>query len=332
MLYVQPYAEGSAKILDWEKLPNSPRFGMPVKYQLTLEGMDGTTLNLPVHYTRILHIVERPKSSNVYGTPRLKRCYNRLIDAEKVAGGSGEMFWRGARPGRAVTSEEPINNPQVKEELQAQLDEFDNGLRRTLKLLGFKIQEFQQQVSSPKEHLDSILRMISISEGIPKRILEGSERGELASSQDGQDWGKRIRKRQVNFCEAKIIRPFIDYLVKFKVLPVPADNKYEVKWVDPMPTTRSEEASIALKEAQAIQAYVTSPGALDVMPLEAFLRFVLRWDKNKIAVVKQLLEEQGGLANALDAISAAQNPSGIEEDNPEEGKAISTESSGQKTA
>ena len=121
----------------------------------------------------------------VNGLPRLEAVFNRLLDLEKIVGGSAEMFWRGARPGfQGIVSEGYNMTDEDIDELQKQLDEYEHGLRRFLINRGVSLDALAQQVSDPRNHVDVQLQMISAITGIPRRILTGSERGELASTED----------------------------------------------------------------------------------------------------------------------------------------------------
>jgi hypothetical protein len=131
--YVKPLSEVSAKIQEWDNNPNSERYGFPQIYQLTLELADTSTITINVHYSRIIHIPGQLLEGEIEGMPRLEAVFNRLLDLEKVVGGSAEMFWRGARPGfQGIVSEGYEMSKEDEAELQKQLDEYEHGLRRFL--------------------------------------------------------------------------------------------------------------------------------------------------------------------------------------------------------
>ena len=78
---------------------------------------------------------------------------------------------------------------------------------------------------------DAILTQIAGSKAIPKRILTGSEMGELASSQDRDNWKDQINGRQTGYAGPYIVRPLVDRLIKYGYLPTPkkGPREYEVR-------------------------------------------------------------------------------------------------------
>jgi hypothetical protein len=188
LLYLRPFHQGNAKPKAWVKNRFSRRFGLPESYELQLrnvevEGVSSKT----VHHSRVLHVAEGLLQDDIYGTPRLQAVFNRLQDLELVSGGSAEMFWRGAFPGLGIKTEKDSGfewTDDEKDSLEEELEAYIHGLQRYLRLEGLDIKELAQQVADPSKHVGVLLDLVAGATGIPKRILIGSERGELASSQD----------------------------------------------------------------------------------------------------------------------------------------------------
>jgi len=292
LLYVQPYAEGSAEIVEWEKNENSPRFGLPTLYNLSIV-MPGSVSNITkrkVHYTRIIHLAEGVLDNEVYGEPRLQSVFNRVQDLEKLAGGSAEMFWQGALGGKAFsTADGATLSPQTAEDLQNEIDDYVHGLRRYLRLQNMEVQDIAPAVSDPSSHIEAQLDLISGDTGIPKRILIGSERGELASSQDETNWLNRVQERRKRYAEPFILRPLVDTLILHGILPTPKDG-YQVFWPDLWSTSETEKATVAKTKTDAIVAYVGAMGADQVVPPEFFLEEVLGFDTDQIERIKDFLK------------------------------------------
>src|SRR5678815_446086 len=78
----------------------------------------------------------------------------------------------------------------------------------------------------------AIITQIAGAKAIPKRILTGSEMGELASSQDRDNWKDQVQGRQTGYAGPYIVRPLVDRLVKYGYLPPPKEGPlaYEVRW------------------------------------------------------------------------------------------------------
>ena len=100
LLYVRPLGEAHAQIDKLVSNTKDPRYGLPEYYTIEYTETDSTTtVSLKAHHSRVIHVTTELLESEVYGIPVLESVWNRLLDLEKLVGGSAEMFWRGARPG-----------------------------------------------------------------------------------------------------------------------------------------------------------------------------------------------------------------------------------------
>jgi hypothetical protein len=108
-----------------------------------------------------------------------------------------------------------------KADVRNQIENYVNSLQRYLALTGMSAKTLAPQVSDPSSQIDKHLEAICIQLGIPKRIFMGSERGELASSQDDASWNDRLKARQQGYITPRIIVPFVDRLIAVGVLPEP---------------------------------------------------------------------------------------------------------------
>lgn len=290
LLYVKAYSEGSVDISEWENDPQNERYGQPTVYELkiTEPGTEQREHLMRVHYTRIIHVPGgKLQESDIYGKPRLQPVFNRLKDLEKIVGGSGEMFWRGARPGYQGTVNPDYEMGETEREgVQDEVDEYERKLRRILLLEGVKLEALAPQVEDPTAHVDVQIQMISSATGIPKRILTGSERGELASSEDRTTWLEQIQQRQLEFAEQRIIRPFVMRCMAYGILPPPqASNEWFVEWPDLWAVSDQQQAQTGQIRAAAIKAYVEA-GGMDIVPPESFLRLFLGLDDDQIEQIK----------------------------------------------
>lgn len=313
LLYIKPYDEGSVEILTFDTNAKSERFGLPLIYGVKMTMEDGkTSQDFRVHYSRIVHIVDDVLDSEIYGIPSLEPVFNRLQDLEKIVGGDGEMFWRGARPGyQGVTDPDFQVTPESKADAKDQIDEFEHNLRRIIISEGYELKALAQEISDPKSHVDVQLQMISAEKGIPKRILVGSERGELASSQDSDEWKEYVQTRREEHAEPHIIQPFIDVCLKYKILPTPQSGDYSILWKDLFTKSEKEKTEIGKNRATAIREYMTSPMVSMIFPPKAFMEFCMGLDDDQIARVMKLSEEevQGMFKEFQDAqLEAATNP------------------------
>jgi hypothetical protein len=273
LLYIMPFSELNARIHRCETYHHSVNYGKPLLYSLKMMTPEGQSNDILVHHTRVLHIAEGALDNDVFGVPRLEPVYNRLLDLEKVVGGSAEIFWLNGRGGLSLNADKDveIGDPKL---LEKNVDDYINSLVRFIKTRGVQVKPLNLSVHSPDKHVSVILDLISGATGIPKRILVGSERGELASTQDSTNWMSRVKERCANYCEPLILRPFIQKLIALSVLPSP--TKYSLFWGDSDTISELDKATIAHKKAQALATYVNSQGGDLVIPPKQFVEEILK--------------------------------------------------------
>lgn len=293
LLYVKPFSQNSAAITTYESDVKNERYGYPLLYEIQVQDVSsGSSSTVKVHYSRVIHIIDKPLESEISGEPRLKVVFNRLYDLEKLVGGSAEMFWRGARPGYAAKIDKDfMATTAFKEGLQTQVDEYEHNLRRILAVEGIDWQSLAQQVADPKSHVDVQIQMISAVTGIPKRILTGSERGELSSSQDRDEWNSYIQNRRDDHAEPRIVRPFVDKLIEIGVLPKPSSGEYQVEWSDLFAQSEKEQVAIGKERALALQSYVANPMAEAIVPPSAFFEKFLGFSQDDIDLISEMVDQ-----------------------------------------
>ena len=263
LIWLRPYSEASVEIKKFVTDPGDERYGLPEMYQVTTGNPYDTqaTKTLQVHHSRIIHIAEGLKEDDVYGTPRLEDVYNYLLDLSKVSGGGAEMFWLGARKGLvAKTDSENQLDEETVEKLEERAQEYFHDLRRMITTQGFDIKDLGSDVADPSNHKDMLLELIAGSKGIPKRVLTGSERGELASSQDERALQSRTVEHRQNFVVPSILRPLVDRFIGLGVVKKPS-NDYIAEWPQGSELNAKEQAEVAAKKAQAVKAYMSTPQA-----------------------------------------------------------------------
>ena len=305
LLYVKPFGEGSVTIDEWETDTSNERYGMPRYYKVLAgePGNDGVGTEITVHHSRVIHIVGESLSSDVYGRPRLKPVVNRLEDLEKIFGGDAEMFWRGARPGyTAIGKDDYEMSDTAWEDLEDELDKYEHDLRRFITAQGIDIKTLEQQVADPINHIDVQLQAISAKTNIPKRILIGSERGELSSSQDQNEWLSYIKTRMEEFAEPQILRPFIDKCMEHGIL-TKVEN-YNVLWEDLFAQSEKEKVDLGKARADALKVYADSPYAADILPAVLAYKYLLGFTEEQAEEIQQAAddaaEDEAVMAEKLD--------------------------------
>lgn len=297
LLYLKPLSEDSAKINTYETNSTSPRFGLPVLYTITFETTgDTASISVNVHYTRVIHIVDDILESEIEGTPRLNAVFNRLIDLEKIVGGDGEMFWKGARPGyNAKVDEDYAMTPAAQAKLMEDIEEYERNLKRFLVTQGMSLESLAQQLSDPSEHVKVQLQMISASTNIPLRILLGTEEGKLAGEQDSDEWKTYIQTRREEYAETRILRPFIKRLMELNILPPAGKDGYNIKWEDLFSVSEGQKAIVGKDRAAALKEYTTNPIAETIIPPKAFMEFFLGLTPDQIELINEMSDAEIGI-------------------------------------
>lgn len=286
VLYLTPLGEDRATIAEFEEDKTSERYGLPKTYLLTLGTPKSSALigrGIPggqakVHWSRVLHVAEGVLEDDVYGEPRLRAVFDRLDDLDKVLAGGAEASWKRADPGMQLELDPTVKfTTTERDNIEAQITEYQNNLRRILQTRGVKINQLANSVAGFGPNADAIMDQIAGTTGIPKRILMGSERGELSSTQDRENWAARVQERRKLFAEPLVL-DLVKRLVKAGALPEP--KQLEIQWPKVEELSEATKAEIAGAYANANAAQKAVDGnplvtgdeirskVLDLGPLE----------------------------------------------------------------
>ena len=338
LTFIGVYPESLARIIRLDRDRKSKRYGRPEMYSITFndpytqspKATIGALMETrDVHHSRVLHVADNLFSSEVYGIPRQQPVLNPIMDIQKVRGGSAEMYWRGAFPGLSLETHPQLSlmsgGGKVKVDQQGMRDmmeQYFNGLQRYLSLTGYSAKTLSPTVVDPTPQIAAYIEAICIKLGCPVRIFKGSERGELASSQDDAAWNDRLRFRQANYVTPRIIVPFVDKLIRLGVLPKPAKTKkevtankknglitvnkfgrrllvnaetgkvegeesqggYSIHWPDLTSQTQQEKAEVASKKTAALAAYVA--GQVEtIMPPQDYYTAIMGMDEEEATAI-----------------------------------------------
>lgn len=305
--YLRVFDESQVQVLELDKDPTSPRYGQPVRYNIRLQDVTQDTMQpasgvdmtvVEVHWSRVVHVPSDVYvGSEIYGSPRQRPVIKPLYNLQKIHGASGEGYYRGSFPGYSIES-----NPELgtdvdfdPEATKDQMEQYMNSLQRYMVNIGFQVKSLAPQVSAPTEQIDVEVTAICICIGCPKRVFMGSERGELASNQDDATFNDRLRNRQIKYIIPRIIVPLIDRLIRLGVLPQP--ESYTIKFPDLSAASASQQASIALTEAQVLQTLVQG-GVLETMidPMSVYTK-LLKWKREDAEATLESTKEHLGAMN-----------------------------------
>lgn len=282
LVYMQAFGEWDASISKWEPDTRNKRFGLPVEYNIIMRQGNDVGSNQPmvrgdaqvgtskkVHWSRIIHIAENCDTSDVYGESRLECVFNDLTNLEKILACAGEGFWRACFAGISFEADKDVDLTQTSAQFTEEIDAYTHDLQRYMRLQGITAKPLSVSVGDPRGSVETTIQMISAATGIPQRILTGSERGEMASTQDRENWNSRVDERRKVFAEPFILRAFIDRLIDLGALPEPTEEDesggfvYIVEWPEMVEMTAGEKADLDSKRLQATSTYIN--GGIDAM-------------------------------------------------------------------
>ena len=246
-----------ANIDSFETDIHSPRFGEPVGYRIrTPVANNSAELNSRiVHWSRVIHVAERALYDEVYGEPALQRPWNLLDDLEKVTGGGAEAYFQRVNGGRVWSLDKDIANlgDDEKTAMAEQIEKLQHGMQRDIRMRGVNVQELGSSIAEFGPNADAILTQIAGTTAIPKRILTGSEMGELASTQDRENWRDQVNGRRQGYAGPMILERLVDRLIAYNYLPTP--KKYEAVWGSVMNLTEDEKQKGAQSWATTNRMY-----------------------------------------------------------------------------
>jgi hypothetical protein len=312
LLYLTPLNESQARVSTTVSDPADPRFGEPEFYELVFETtgqktVEGTRADAPraqgdtvssqstrVHWSRVIHLAEESDESGVVGTPRLQAVYNRLVDLDRVVGSTGEAFWRNAFPLMQFKLDPDFQFQDEKQDLanlKTEIEGLVHRWERYIRTKGVTIEQLENNIATPKESFDVIVAVISSTTNIPQRLLVGSERGELASTQDKDNYAVVIQERRTQYVEPVVMDELIGRFVFLEILPEPASWSYV--WPSVFTPSEKDRAEVSKANTETLVKYADSIGASSILPLGFFLRSekFMGLTEDEATKVEEMLEQ-----------------------------------------
>ncbi len=254
--YMTPFSERDVTVETLVDTTDDERFGLPTYYnvrRIGLQNNQSNSLGLRVHYSRIIHVADGLLDDPLFGTPRLMAPWNYLDDLDKVVGGGAEAFWKRADRGMHVKIDPTLTaTDTMVAELKDNLQEYTDRLKRNITTQGVDLVPMGSDVAQFNASAATLIDLISATTGIPQRILMGSERGQLASSNDQTNYDDRVQDRRDAYAGPVIVQPFVQRMQEFGILPECDD--YEARWPEIEELDEKEKMELAYKAAQTNQA------------------------------------------------------------------------------
>lgn len=314
LLYLRSFDEYLVFISKYETDTNSPRHGLPLEYDVTFADLAqdsaggaafGSNVSRKVHWTRVVHVPDNALGSPVFGVPRQKQVFNRLLDLRKIKGATGEMIWKGGYPGIAFEVDPKfVSGADViefdREAFKETIQKYSEGLQKYIDLIGVKANALTSTITdSPDKYVKIQVDAIASAKGIPTRIFMGSEEAKLASSEDKLTWNQRLGRRNNKFVTPTIVRPVAQRLIACRVLPpLRKPDKLFVEWPDLNMPTFEDKANLSLKWTQALSQYVAS-GTIHLVPPMDYLTLILGLKPSAAKRIIAAVENKGGWSKLM---------------------------------
>ncbi len=276
LLYVRPISGRQVTEIIYNKDIRNKRYGLPETYTIQFDdpklkistgaGSQATGIkDLKVHWSRCVHVVEYPLEDATFGTPILEKVYNQLDDLLKVGGGTAEMYWLTGNRGLHANIDKDMEiDPADAAALSDEIKEYQHQLRRVIRTRGVDINVLDGTIPTPKETFEMIMSIISGTTGIPRRILVGSEAGQLASEQDRANWAERIEERRILFVNPEILDPAVERLQAVGILP---EGKPVWEWPSAFIQNPLEEGQTMAQIARSVGNLSRQTGASTPMQI-----------------------------------------------------------------
>lgn len=265
-MYFNVYEEDGVEVIEWDTDPASPRYNMPIKYQLQVTAnnhskLQGNVVARVVHYSRVVHLAEGALSSKLEGVSALKAPWNALQDKEKVRGSSGEAFYRNSRQKLALEtapSQAGVKVKDLTDEARAKLKEnvenFQNGFEDTLRLNNMKANMLQPSIASPRDTFDIATEDVAGACRIPVRYLTTKAGGTVTGSEDKAALNGVVKDRQEQECTVWLLES-LQIMDEAGLLVLPEFSA--VKWPVQSALTEKEAAEATASKAKAFNDVAT---------------------------------------------------------------------------
>lgn len=259
--FLQAFGEIDMRVKEWDNDPLSPNYGRPKIYQVYPETAQSqamireesvTKVRRPfdVHYSRVIHLARGAVENDVYGMPVFAPIWDYLNDLRKVVGSSSESYWLAAYRGMQIDVDKEMElTPDDEAALETEVDEYMHNMRRFMRTRGVNVKPLESDVADPTGSYNVLMNLISGTTSIPKRILLGSEAGQLASEQDKGNWAERVEEYRDLHAEPIVLRPFIRRMIDVGALPQPK-GEIRYSWPDAYRMSPLERGQTAAQTAR----------------------------------------------------------------------------------
>lgn len=247
----------------------SDRYGQPEFYYFNEQpvGDDktyGPTRSVQVHPDRIIIICEGSEDENMLsGVPFLRAGYNKLLDLEKISGGSAEGFLKNASRQLSMEFDSTTQIDElVKQATEAgygtlaeamndKVQKLNRGTDAAIAMQAGKVGVLSVAAADPSPSWTVAANEFSASIQSPFTMQFGQQTGRLASDEDKTAWAKRCNGRRWGH-QTALVTVIIERFWSFGVITPPKSGEVTLVWSDLL--APSEKEKIANMQAMATVA------------------------------------------------------------------------------
>ncbi|MBS3018551.1 hypothetical protein DJFAAGMI_01283 [Comamonas sp. PE63] len=289
-----PLYENQIKVTKWHTDPGTENYGTPAMFQYRRISPPGTdTEGRPeewadVHPSRVQILAEGAVGDFYDGVPLLRAGFNRLVDLDKIAGGSGESFLKnsartivfkydtGGMP-QAMPGPDGVETGSVREAHEEQAKALNKNQDAAVVIQGGDATTLQTAISDPTGPWTTAANEFAASVRIPFTVLFGQQTGRLASDEDKSDFANRCSSRQ----EFELTPMLEEFITRMQAAGIIDAGEFEIEWPPVNAPTEKDKAELLGKMTaamqQAFQAGLTEP-IFDANELRAVMDFEQRKD------------------------------------------------------
>lgn len=222
----------------------SDTYGQPVNYNFKEELADGTSRDITVHPDRILILAEGSEDDSMLsGIPLLRAVFNKLLDLEKISGGSAEGFLKNASRQLGINLSKDTNLRTIAEDakkagysglaeaLNAQINKLNSGTDDALVTQDGDISVLSVAAADPQPSWEVSANEVSAGILMPFTILFGYQTGVLASEKDDKAWAGRLNGRRWGFL-SDLVTELLERFWTLGVIEPPKSGEVTLAWSD----------------------------------------------------------------------------------------------------
>ena len=203
------------------------------------------------------------------------------------------MFYKGAYPGYSITTTDSQLPVQFDvDSIKQKMAEYENGFQRWIGLQNAQINALPTMYSEPSGLMEQYINAIAVAMAVPRRIFEGSERGELASGQDAILWSNRLQERRANYIVPNLVRPFVNRLIRYGIIPEPFNQDYSIDWKPQQYSSEQDSTSQAEAETTLLERYFDAQLDRIMAPQDYLIRYCGMAEKEADSYLNRAKEYQ----------------------------------------